>query len=433
MVDVQRWYTSAQFQKSALHLLIVLALGQGVVAIWFRDGDFEWHRNYGQQFLERQEKRDHYPPARGFMDVPLALTPYVVARAISYVLCIAALVLCWQTWSKLGHREFTVTPSIAFAAGVFAVGIMLPFLLRDLDECGLQIFLLTLLTLGGWALARGRSWQAGLFLATAASYKAVPIIVLPFLVWKRQWRAAGWMVAFLALWSAAPALYNGWDYNVQAHQRWIAESRRLKEAKQAYPSLLDREPQLIYNVSLYALIARNLETYPAGLSPPHSLYVDHPLFFQFGNLEPAAAYYVMHGILGVIALAFLWRTRLRPSLSASKGQSRALRWRSGSDLPAEWAAVCAFCTLVSPLCWKQHLIVLLPCAFLVWRRVLSEATPLRWHWAVLGVVTFISLAGRRSIVGDFSDVMLSYKFDTLAMLTLLVWTLTPHGNEQAQG
>ena len=85
------------------------------------------------------------------------------------------------------------------------------------------------------------------------------------------------------------------------------------------------------------------------------------------------------------------------------------------------------------MCWKQHLIVLLPCAFLVWRRVLSEATPLRWHWAVLGVVTFISLAGRRSIVGDFSDVMLSYKFDTLAMLTLLVWTLTPHGNEQAQG
>lgn len=414
MVDVQRWYTSAQFQKSALYLLIVLALGQGVVAIWFRDGDFEWHRNYGQQFLERQEKRDHYPPARGFMDVPLALTPYVVARAISYVLCVAALVLCWQTWSKLGHREFTVTPSVAFAAGVFAVGIMLPFLLRDLDECGLQIFLLTLLTLGGWALARGRAWQAGLFLATAASYKAVPIIALPFLVWKRQWRAAGWMVVFLALWSAAPALYNGWDYNVEAHQRWIAESRRFKEAKQAYPSLLDREPQLIYNVSLYALIARNLETYPPG----HSLYVKHRLLKQFGNLEPAAAYYVMHGILGVIALAFLWRTRLA--------------WTQES-LPAEWAAVCAFCTLVSPLCWKQHLIVLLPCAFLVWRRVLSEATPIRWQWAVLGMVTFISIAGRRSIAGDFSDVMLSYKFDTLAMLTLLVWTLTPHGNKQAQG
>ena len=151
------------------------------------------------------------------------------------------------------------------------------------------------------------------------------------------------------------------------------------------------------------------------------MYFEHPLLFQFGNLDPVAAYYVMHGILAIIALAFLWRTRRAWDV----GPNVAFHTRSGSNFPAEWAAVCAFCALMSPLCWKQHLMVLLPCAFLVWRRVLCEATPSRWQWAVLGVVTFIAYAGRRSIVGHFSDVMLSYKFDTIGMLTLMVWTLTP--------
>ncbi len=410
MVEVQRWYTSAMFQKFALGLLAFIAVTQGVVAIGFRDGDFEWHCKYGEYFLEGQENRDHYPPARGVMDVPLALMPYRVARAVSYVLCLAALVMCWRIWSEMGDLSAKVSPRIALAAGILTVGTMLPYLLRELDECGLQIFLLTLLTFGGWALMRGRAWQAGFFLATAASYKAVPVIVLPFLLWKRQWRAAGWMTVFLFAWAATPALFHGWSHNVRAHERWIAESRRLKEAKQAYPSLLDREPQLIYNLSLYALIARNLETYPPG----HSLYVDHPYFFQPGTLQPVEAYYVMHGILAVIAVAFLIRTR-RSWTSVSVGKL----------LPAEWAAVCAFCTLMSPLCWKQHFIVVLPCAFLVWRRVLSETTPKHWHWAVLSLVSLIAYAGRRSIVGDFSDVMLSYKFDTIGMLTLQFWTLTP--------
>src|SRR5207237_7563440 len=119
--------------------------------------------------------------------------------------------------------------------------------------------------------------RAGFWLATAASDKATPILFLPYLLWKRQWQAAGWMAVFVLAWAIAPAPLVGVEKTLEAQQQWLSHIERVSATRQAYPDQLV-EPQRTDNLSLAALLARNLESYPPG----HPLYVDHPLCWQFG-------------------------------------------------------------------------------------------------------------------------------------------------------
>ena len=234
---------------------------------------------------------------------------------------------------------------------------MIGYLIRDLDDCGLQIFLLFFLTSAMSNLAAGNHARVGFWLATATTYKATPIIFLPYLVWKRQWRAAAWMAVFIGAWACAPMPFVGVEKTVQCHQQWLAHIQRVAEHRKAYPDQLI-EPQRTDNLSLMALFARCVETYPPG----HLLYVDHPLFLQPGNLAPEQAYVAVQGMLLSLGALLAWRFRRSFQSSAAT-----------TGLTAEWAAVSLLVAIVSPLCWKQHLVLGLPALFLIVRATLAMA------------------------------------------------------------
>ena len=53
---------------------------------------------------------------------------------------------------------------------------------------------------GGLCLLQaGRSWSAGALFAAAAAIKAFPFTILPYLVWRRHWRATASLVIFVAV------------------------------------------------------------------------------------------------------------------------------------------------------------------------------------------------------------------------------------------
>jgi hypothetical protein len=190
-------------------------------------------------------------------------------------------------------------------------------------------------------------------------------------------------------------------------------------AKEAYPSQLDLEEPKVHNLSLAALVGRYVETVPPG----HSLYVDHPGFIQFGDLEPLTAYYVVRTALLALALVLAWRFRRPWSRPAG-----------GTNFAGEWAAVCLLCAMAAPVCWKQHLVVMVPALFLSVRAVLSHPTGTRWRSAALVLIGSIFLGTKQFILGkDLSLLALSYKVDTVAALLLLLLVLTlPEAKRQGQ-
>jgi hypothetical protein len=413
-----RWYESPRFRALALVAIIIVMIVEGVIAIGFRDNDFQCHREIGAYFLagdmEKAQYFIMYPVGRLMMNGLLAIGPLHLTRAVSYLLAIGAIYACIRIWRRLSDSAYPTTDAATFAAAVFTGLLMISYLMRDLDERGLQLFLLFFITMGLFDLIAGRHVRAGFWLGTAVTYKVTPLLFLPYLLWKRQWRAAAWMVVFIGVWAAAPALYLGPQRALESNERWFAHVRKLMANRQAYPDQLV-EPQRTDNLSLAALLARNLETYPPG----HDLYVDHPLFFQPGSLAPEHAYYAVRFLLLALVLVLAWNFRGR--FTGSEGMNR---------LVIEWSAVCLLSSILSPVCWKQHMVLALPALFLVVRHTLTAP---RSAWRV-GALMAIGIAAnlRSSFVGkDLAVLVHVYKIDTLALLAVLVLLLTLPDTVQA--
>lgn len=396
-----------------LVIATIIVVAEGYIAVFTRENDFVVHREYGIDFLHGtpyQRGGDWYPLPRVMLNALIAVAPVRATRAVCFALCIVATLWILRRWHELDERRASLDRKKWFAASAIAAAVMLPYLLRDLDECGLQLFLLFFLTAGGWALQRGRAGQAGFWLATAAAYKATPILCLPYLLWKRRWQPAAMMVVWLGVWAVVPAAFIGWDKTVAAHEQYLARGRSVTSDRAAYPSIpggIELPKQ--QNQSLLAVIARYAETHPAG----HPLVLDHPWFKQFGTLDRETAFRLVRGIVLLIGVALAWRFRR----SANGGAGAA-------DLPAEWAVVCLFCALMSPLCWKQHLVLGLPAMLLLSRSALAEDRHARLHGLALGCFAAVAVLIRHGVVGrELSVVFMSYKLDAIVMLTAVGLTL----------
>jgi len=406
------WYTSRRFRVNFFKIVGLIIIYQSITGIFLRDNDFLWHYNHGKYFIEGDILKHSGAPntlGRLMMDATLGIQNYYTARAFSFSLALAALLNSLLMWNRMANKILPITNSVAFAAAVFSLGLFIHFVLRDLDDCGLQIFLLFFLTSASYAISSGRSILSGFWLGVAATYKVTPLLFLPFLMWKRQWQAALWMIFFIIALNLTPAVFMGWEKTVSFNLNWLKRTKLdLTVQDPSHPTSF--EVPRHQNQSLPFSIARYLQTYPPG----HSLYIDHPLFLQFGNLKTATANYVVKSILLVFSGILAWRFR-HPWKNESKRD----------NFLSEWATVMLLCALLSPLNWIYHYVLALPALFLTLRAHLSTHFIPRWRSIILGIIGFKVLLLHRFFLGhDLSIIMLSYKFDAFAMLLLMMLVLT---------
>ena len=85
---------------------------------------------------------------------------------------------------------------------------------RRPDHGNINLFILFLVIAGLYAFHKGRQLGGGLLLAFAIACKLTPALFVPYLVWKRSWRAlVGCSLGlFLFLW-VVPSCFLGWNNN----------------------------------------------------------------------------------------------------------------------------------------------------------------------------------------------------------------------------
>ncbi len=405
----------ARFQKTIYRVAVALVMVELYYAVFIRAGDFEVHRKFGQDFIDGipyYNNGNLYFLPRAMFDVTLVLFDYYTARVLFYLGAIAALVYCVKAWTQMASKRFSLKPDDAYLASAISVAIMLPFLVRDLDECGLQIYLLLFLTLAARSFLSGKKSLCGFYVAVAVCYKATPLLFLPFLLWKRQWHVSAAVAVWFIILNMLPAFWLGWDGNLAAHGKWLERIQIVSQTAEAYPSLATLEAPKQQNVGLRATIARYIETYPEG----HPLKLDHPLFFQFGDLEAETAKRVVVAVILVLGGFIAWRFR-RP-------------WREekgGGEFAVEWAVACLFAALLSPVTWKQHLVLGLPCIMLAVYSAFYDRRTI-YRMVAIAVIAAVFLLTKRFLVGrEMSYVFVSYKLDTLAMLWAAVLTMFSPG------
>ena len=406
------WYTGERFRINVFKLIGIIIIYQSITAIFLRDNDFLWHYNHGKYFLQNDLIKHTGAPntvGRLMMDAILGIQNYYIARTFSFVLALIALVSSLKMWIQMANENRHVSKPIAFAASVFSLGLLIHFVLRDLDDCGLQVFLLYFFTSAAYAIRSGRQILGGFWLGVAATYKATPLLFLPFLIWKRKWQAALWMLIFIIFLNLTPAVFIGWESTINSNLQWLKRTQLdFKVQDPSHPTSFETPRH--QNQSLPFAIARYLQTYPPG----HALYIDHPLFFQFGKLKTTTANYVVKSFLLIFAGVLAWCFR-HPWPKEPKRDA----------FLSEWASVMILSALLSPLNWIYHYVLALPAVLLIIRVHLHMHFMPRWRSIVLGVIAFKILLLHRFFLGhDLSIIMLSYKLDTFAMLLVMMLVLT---------
>jgi hypothetical protein len=406
----QPWYTSRRFQIAAGVLLLLVTVLTGYVGVCRRENDFVYHRTWGEHFLAGSPYElnfQHYPLSRGMIDALTVALPHRLDRLLHFGGAALAMVLALGWWCKLAAVDGPLDRARTFAAVVFALLLSASYLFRDGTECGLQIWLLFFLSAAAWAMHGGRPILCGFWLGLSVAYKFTPVIFLPFLLWKRQWRAAVWMGLFAITFNLLPAVYLGWDTMIDCHRRWLHFAEVCMAAPD--PSRTPVEPPHHVNQSLSVAIARFMQTYPPG----DPLALRHRLFIQFGDLDLASAKRGVGLVLLGLGCLLAWRFR-KPWQPVEEDR----------NLAAEWAAVTLLCALLSPLCWLQHLVLIVPALVLWMRAALAGATVPRWQWAAVGAIAAIVFLVHRDLMSaEFYEVMVSYKLHTLAGLLALALVL----------
>jgi hypothetical protein len=460
--DLGRWYLSKAFRCTACVLFAV------ILVIWFYSGvvrkhnDFRHHFRLGLRFLQGQPylppgphmEFAHYPPGRLLLNAPLGVPPilmgqteeamnvvitepgplsYRISRGVSWTVSVVLLLWTLCTWHRMAGPIEGVERDrhLFFAATAFAIGLTLPWLTRDLDEAGMHIMLLAMLTGAAWWTMQRRAVPAGLMLALAATWKINPLLFVPLLAYKRRWATAGWAVVFVLVVNCVlPMVTLGWSGNLKAHEMFFAEMRQAANTPLDNPTATGVIPARHQNRSLRLAVCRCLQTYRPDGGPGSELFIahpddvtkgqptppdarPHPLFVQFLDLPGRTVSLIASGVTAVLLLllAIKFRRRWGPAPTQA-------------DLPSEWAVAMVAVALISPYCWGQHLVLCIPAALLIMRDVLSRPQAW-WRKVALAATVVLVLLPQKEVFGKMLwTVIHSYKPQTAACLLMIAMVLT---------
>ena len=252
-------------------------------------------------------------------------------------------------------------------------------IMGDLIHGNVNLFILFLVVAGLYAFHRGRQAGGGLLIALAIACKVTPALFVPYLVWKRAWRAlAGCGVGlFLFLW-VVPSCFFGWAENQRLLTSWTNQM--------IVPFVVHGEVTSVHeNQSLPGLAARLLTHSPSFIewekTAPHNLRAQ--LYDNVFDLPPAVPHWVVRGAELLFVGLVAWRCR------------QALAPRAGWRLAAEFAVVVLGMLLFSERTWKHHCVTLmLPFAVLCYHLATARPGPWvkRYLIGTLAATTLLMLA-----------------------------------------
>jgi hypothetical protein len=257
------------------------------------------------------------------------------------------------------------------------------FLLMHAVPLQFNLVILFWVTAGFWLLYRENDLAAGAAFGLAAALKALPVIILPYLVLKRRWRAAASMVLAGTALTALPAILRyGFPTFIQLMRSWIGLS------------LTGGYPVGSLNQSVYAMIARWLASDPFMLirmrlpAPP----ADAP--------GAIASFWAVRILLGGCFGLLGWYVIRRKTRFALDG-----------------ALLLAMMMVFSPFAWWHYWVLLFPAFFILTQS--SEPFARRGVWIAFFLMTGLNVFGQIvHPVGGFVHCVLSNM--TLGALFLII-------------
>jgi hypothetical protein len=322
-----------------------------------------------------------YPPLFLLLAYPLTLLPLTWAAGLWAIAKVAALSLVVAAlWNRLG-------PAISARAWWIPLLLAGPYVFEDLRYGNAQSFVFAL-TAAALLLLPRSALAAGAILGFAAILKVWPLYFVPYLAARREWKPAGWAIAFTILFALLPGLYFGFQGNTDLLAQWTAQelSTQTSQSEIWFPSQ-----------SLRGVMMRYLTVLDYSQMPDSNYRLVH-----VAALDPA----VVRALWAVLAACAYFAVLAITSLYHRK-------------VPFGVTEALAFATLVllQPFSQKYTLVVLL------WPAIVAGRLAERSRWNVL-LYGATALALFQPIVQGAAAQrllqVLGMDFATTALLTLFL-------------
>lgn len=413
LAGTRTWAASHPYTVLALFVL------PGLAAYLCMRKDSEWEsvyvlaaRHLGDgAYIYHAEDAYLYPPFAAWAALPFTRLSAGAMRGTWVLLNLAALVAVLRWGWRLaggGALEGPARPlRREHLAAVVGALCGLPYLYNCLAHQQVDVLLAALLLGGCLLLAHGRPLAAGTFFGLAAAVKCTALLWLPYLLWRRQPRAAAWLLCVALGVNLLPDLVS----RPPSGRPWLAEyaDRFLRPLTEAgtYPGSWGSD--IVYNQSLAGAaqrwLARTWEWGPDGWF--HHLRDD-----PAGPDAVRAAVYSVEAALVALVLAAC----RRPFRKLGGGPAERER------LALEAGVVLSLMLLLSPMSSKAHFgVLVLPGYCLARRAFASGSRPLG---LLLAAALALGLVSNKDPIGDqLYSLTMWYGFTTWQTLLLLLGCL----------
>lgn len=281
-----------------------------------------------------------WPPVFGMLCVPLALLDGVstpLARATWLLLVAAALFWALRELALLVHgRRLGWTLGLPLGSAALIVPLLLAHaaVLGNFLHLQISTVMFAAVLVALRLDAEGRSWRGGLLLGAVAALRVMPVVFIPYWLWRGRWRAALAASVGLILVSLLPVLVYGPATFAEYTSSWLdvvsGGAWGVGKMNQSMPAAWDR------------LLGH-------GIVP----FVADPQVALDPSGSPVVRLVVLAtmAITGALALV-LFRGRTAPG---------------GSIALVEWSIVFLVAAAYGPVCWKSYLVVALLPLVLLWK------------------------------------------------------------------
>ena len=175
---------------------------------------------YQRSYLESGKDYYKYSPAFAIFMIPLSNLHKHISVPIWYLFVFIFFVSSIYFTKKIliaDNQKKALSRTFYFLGILMSLRFLLSVVQRVQSDC-LVLILLSLFML---ALFLKRDALAGISLASAAMVKLTPLIFLPYLVWKKRFKALWAWGAAVLFYVFVPALYVGWARNLEYLKNWL--------------------------------------------------------------------------------------------------------------------------------------------------------------------------------------------------------------------
>jgi len=314
-----------------------------------------------------------------FLYTPLAALllaiPSYFGRSASVVILASVILATWWIAIWLARRLVDDGKPVSPWIASLPVAVTVPFVFDQFHNGQPNLFLLALMLGGFCLLSAQREWLAGLPFATAAAIKVFPVLIFPYLLWRRYWRTAASMAAFMiVLLVLVPGSIRGFQRNFDELSFWV-HSMLLSTNDTEFAQRVKHWGWK--NQSLYAVEHRLLSPINAELEavPPV-----RPVYVNLLNLNRHQADLVFVVTELAVGLGFM---ALLP----------ARRRRTPRSDAAEWSIVLLLIVLASLVAYSYYFVwLLLPYTVLVQRAATEPDRKVARRTAIMIGVSLLLLA-----------------------------------------